>query len=51
MDEVQTYDISYHFKRLIDVLEQVTFCSLDDELEAIIKMDFKPATQNIKAHA
>jgi hypothetical protein len=47
VDEVQTYDISYLFKRLIDVLEQVTICSLDDELEAIIKMDFKPSTQNI----
>ena len=47
VDEVQTYDISYLFKRLIDVLEQVTICSLDDELEIIIKMDFKPSTQNI----
>ena len=33
--------------RLIDVLEQVTICSLDDELELIIKMDFKPTSQNI----
>ena len=33
VDEVQTYDISYLFKRLIDVLEQVTICSSDDELE------------------
>jgi len=47
VDEVQVYDISYLFKRLIDVLEQVTICSLDDELEIIIKMDFKPSTQNI----
>ena len=47
MDEVQTYDISYLFKRLIDALEQLTICSLDDELEIIIKMDFKPSTQNI----
>lgn len=47
VDEMQTYDISYLFKRLIDVLEQVTICSLDDELEIIIKMDFKPTTQNI----
>ena len=44
VDEVQTYDISYLFKRLI---EQVTICSLDDELELIIKMDFKPTSQNI----
>lgn len=47
VDEVQTYDISYLFKRLVDVLEQITICSLDDELETVIKMDYKPGTQNI----
>ena len=47
VDEVDMYDISYLFKRLVDVLEQITICSLDDELEAIIKMDYKPAKQNI----
>ena len=30
------YDISYLFKRLCQVLEQVTIGSLDDELEAVI---------------
>ena len=47
VDEVQMYDISYLFKRLVDVLEQITICSLDDELESIIKMDYKPQQQNI----
>ena len=41
------YDISHLFKRLVDVLEQITICSLDDELEEIIKMDYKPSKQNI----
>jgi hypothetical protein len=47
VDEVQCYDISYLFKRLCQVLEQITICSLDDELEAVIKLDFLPAKQNI----
>ena len=41
------YDISYLFKRLVDVLDQITICSLDDELEIIIKMDYISQTQNI----
>ena len=47
VDEVQPYDIQYLFKRLCQVLEQVTICSLDDELEAVIKLDFKPQTHTI----
>ena len=47
VDEIQMYDISYLFKRLVDVLDQITICSLDDELETIIKMDYKPQAQNI----
>jgi transposase InsO family protein len=47
VDEVQMYDISLLFKRLVDVLEQITICSLDDELECVIKMDYKPQSQNI----
>jgi hypothetical protein len=47
IDEVKPYDISYLFKRLCQVLEQITICSLDDELETVIKMDYKPQTQNI----
>ena len=39
--------MKYLFKRLCQVLEQVTICSLDDELEAVIKLDFKPHSQNI----
>ena len=47
VDEVDPYDISYLFKRLCQVLDQVTICSLDDELETVIKLDYKPQTQNI----
>lgn len=47
VDEVTPYDISYLFKRLCQVLEQVTICSLDDELEAVIKVEFNPQAQNI----
>ena len=47
VDEVQPYDIQFLFKRLCQVLEQVTICSLDDELEAVIKLDFKPQSQTI----
>jgi hypothetical protein len=47
VDEVQVYDISYLYKRLSQVLDQVTICSLDDELEAVIKLDFEPQSQNI----
>ena len=47
VNEIQMYDISYLFKRLVDVLDQITICSLDDELENIIKMDYKPQSRNI----
>lgn len=47
VNEVQTYDIYLLFSRLVDVLEQVTICSLDDELENVIKMDYNPQKQNI----
>ena len=45
--EVQVYDITGLYKRLCQVLEQITICSLDDELEIIIKLDFKPKSQSI----
>jgi hypothetical protein len=47
VDEVQIYDISLLFKRLVEVLEQITICSLDDELEVVIKMDYNPQKQNV----
>ena len=47
VDEAQVYDISYLFKRLCQVLDQITICSLDDELENVIKMDYKPKNQNL----
>ena len=47
VDEVQMYDISTLFRRLVEVLEQITLCSLDDELENVIKMDYNPQKQNV----
>jgi transposase InsO family protein len=47
VDEVQMYDIALLFKRLVEVLEQITICSLDDELENVIKMDYNPQKQNV----
>jgi len=47
VDEVQIYDIALLFKRLVEVLEQITICSLDDELEIVIKMDYNPSKQNV----
>ena len=47
VDEVQIYDIAALFKRLVEVLEQITICSVDDELENVIKMDFNPSKQNV----
>jgi hypothetical protein len=41
------YDIGLLFKRLVEVLEQITICSLDDELENVIKMDYNPQKQNV----
>ena len=47
MNEVQIYDISHLFKRLLNVLEQITICLLDDELENSVQMYFHPEKQNI----
>ena len=43
VDEVPIYDIFALFKRLFEVLEQITICSVDDELELVIKMDYNPS--------
>ena len=42
VDEVQMYDISHLLKCLLNVLEQITICSLDDELENDVQMYFHP---------
>ena len=47
VDEVPIYDIFALFKRLVEVLEQITICSVDDELELVIKMDYNPSKQNV----
>ena len=49
LEEVQQFDLLKLYRRLTEVLEQITICSLDDELEAVIKLEFDPKTQNIFA--
>jgi len=41
------YDISILFKRLWDVLETVTICSLDDEVYAVTHLEFNPAKEDL----
>ena len=41
------YDISHLFKRLVDVLETVTICSLDDEVYNVTHLDFDPHKQDL----
>ena len=48
--QCQTYDISHLFRRLFDVMETVTICSLDDEVYTVTHMDFDPATQDLFAY-
>jgi hypothetical protein len=47
VDEVKAYGIAALFKRLVNVLEQITICSLDDELEKVLSVSFDPNKQNI----
>ena len=47
VDEVKAYDIAALFKRLVGVLEQITICSLDDELEKVLTVVFDPSKQNV----
>ena len=41
------YDISYLFKRLWDVMETVTICSLDDEVFNVTHLEFDPSKQDL----
>ena len=45
--QCKAYDISHLFKRLYEVLETVTICSLDDEVYAVTHMEFDPTTQDL----
>jgi len=47
IDEVKAYDIAALFKRRVKVLEQITICSLDDELEKVLSVAFDPNKQNV----
>ena len=44
---MKAYDIAALFKRLVKVLEQITICSLDDELEKVLSVAFDPNKQNV----
>jgi len=45
--QVGIYDISYLFKRLWDVMETVTICSLDDEVYNVTHLEFDPTKQDL----
>ena len=46
-NQVPVYDISQLFKRLSQVLETVTICSLDDEVYSVTHLDFNPSSQDL----
>jgi hypothetical protein len=46
-NQVAVYDISHLFKRLVDTIETVTICSLDDEVYNVTHLEFDPSSQNI----
>ena len=45
--QCMVYDISFLFKRLWEVLETVTICSLDDEVYTVTHMEFNPKVQDL----
>src|SRR4029078_10916160 len=45
--QCKMYDISYLFKRLWEVMETVTICSLDDEVNAVTTLEFDPNKQDL----
>ena len=47
INQVKVYDISHLFKRLIEVIETVTICSLDDEVYNVTHLDFDPSLYDI----
>ena len=47
VNQVSVYDISGLFKRLMEVIETVTICSLDDEVYNVTHSDFDPSSQDI----
>ena len=47
VNQVSVYDISGLFKRLMEVIETVTICSLDDEVYNVTHLDFDPSSQDI----
>ena len=46
-NQVPVYDISHLFKRLSQVLETVTICSLDDEVYNVTHLEFNSSSQDL----
>lgn len=47
VNQIRIYDVSALFKRLIDVIETVTICSLDDEVYNVTHLDFDPSVHDL----
>ena len=47
ISQVSVYDISHLFKKLMEIIETVTICSLDDEVYNVTHLEFDPSSQNI----
>ncbi len=47
INQVKIYDISHLFKRLTEVIETITICSLDDEVYNVTHLDFDPSVHDL----
>ena len=45
--QCMTHDVSHLFKRLVEVIEVVTICSLDDEVYNVTHLEFNPDVQDL----
>jgi hypothetical protein len=47
VNQVPVYDISHLYKRLVQVMDIVTICSLDDEVYNVTHLDFEPKRHDL----
>jgi hypothetical protein len=47
VQQCSVYDISFLFKRLVEVLDTVTLCALDDEVYNVTHLDFDPSSHDL----
>ena len=47
VQQCSVHDISFLFKRLVEVLDTVTICALDDEVYNVTHLDFDPSSQDL----